>query len=242
MEVWISSGTHVDSIAERENEIKKQFASPDIIFGEGAEKSTAQEQLESILKITPIAPLLAAAVTFHIYISVELRGWIKSKISDGKSGRDTEIIQNIVSRYNIEWHEIDNEPLGKYIYTNSITWGILNWGSLLGITVNMWPSPPNVWNTVIYGTTLLLVGFILLIGLLAVANHSRERAMAEAIINHSEKHDQGIIVLGEAHHLGVGKRLTDEPKLDVVNPKPKDLDWGTRVILRVFAVYERMKQ
>ncbi|WP_200532219.1 hypothetical protein [Halorubrum sp. LN27] len=126
MEVWISSGTHVDSIAERENEIKKQFASPDIIFGEGAEKSTAQEQLESILKITPIAPLLAAAVTFHIYISVELRGWIKSKISDGKSGRDTEIIQNIVSRYNIEWHEIDNEPLGKYIYTNSITWGILN--------------------------------------------------------------------------------------------------------------------
>lgn len=240
MEVWISSGTHVDSIAEREEQIEEQFENLDVIFGEGAEKSTGNEQIKSILAIAPIAPLIAAAVISHIYISIGLRGRIKSRTSNGNTGRDREIIRNIASRHDIDWHEIDNEPLGKYIYANAVIWGILNWGSLLGITVFTWPSPLTVWNTVIYVSMLLLAGFLLFIGLLAIANHAREEAMSEVIINQSEKHDRAVVILGEAHHPGVGKRLRNEPEVGVINPAPENLDWGTRVMLQIFNTYERI--
>lgn len=242
MDIWISSGTHVDNIAEREERIEKQFDSPDVVFAEGAEKSTEREQLRSILEIIPSAPLLAAAVIVHIYITVEIHGKIRSKVSGGKSGRDVEIVRNLTSHHNIEWHEIDNEPLGKYIHTNATIWGILNWGSLFGISALMWPSPLTVWNAIQYGSVLLMTGYILLIGLLAVANHAREEEMTEVITDESGKHDRAVVVLGEAHHHGVGKRLTDEPELNVLNPKPDDLDWGTRVVLQLFNKYGRIKR
>jgi hypothetical protein len=242
MDVWISSGTHVDSIFEREERINEQFESPDVIFAEGAEKIPDREQLVSILGIAPVAPLIAAAVIFHIYISVEARGIIKLKITGGESGRDVKIVQNLTSRHDIEWHEIDNERLGQYIRTDAISWGIINWGSLLGITILVWPSPLSLWNTIKYGTVLLLAGYILFIGLLAVANHAREETMTNVITNKSKKYDQAIVVLGEAHHPGIGRRLSDESKLNVLNPEPEGLDWGTRVILRIFERYDRIKE
>lgn len=237
MDIWISSGTHVDSIAEREKRIEQQLDNLNVVFAEGAEKSTSREQIISILEIMPIAPLLAAAVAFHIYITVEIHGRIKSKISGGETGRDVELVQNLTSRHSVEWHEIDNEPLSQYIHTNRIIWGIFNWGSLFGITVLIWPSPLSVWNAIQYGTVLLLSGYILLIALLTVANYAREETMTEEITNRSEKHDQAVVVLGEGHHPGVGRRLKKESDLNVLNPRPEDLNWGTRVILRVFESY-----
>jgi len=242
MDVWISSGTHVDSIAKREERINERFESPDVVFAEGAKKPPAREQLISILRIVPGAPVLAAAVLFHIYISVKMHGRIQSNISDGDSGRDVEIVRNITSHHNIEWYEIDNELLGQYVHSNIIKWGILNWFSLFGITVLMWPSPLVMWSVIQYGTVLLLIGYILFIALLGVANHAREEKMAEEIKNKREKYDQAIIVLGEAHHPGVGNRLRNESEINVLNPMPKNLNWTTRMLLRIFTIYNRIKK
>lgn len=243
MDVWISSGTHVDSIAEREERIEERFESPDIVFAEGTEKSTERDQIISILRIIPIVPLLAAAVIVHIYILIEIRGRINSKISGGDTGRDVEIVRTLTSRHNIESHEIDNEPLGKYIHNNNLKWGILDWGTLFGITVLLWPSPLTVWNTIQYVVVLLLTGFIFFIALLGVANHAREEKMAQEITNMIEKkYDRAVVVLGEAHHPGVGRRLRNESEFNVLNPKPEDLDWRTRIILRIFEQYDRLKR
>ena len=242
MDIWISSGTHVDSIAEREKRIEEQLESPDVIFAEGIEKSTEREQIVSILKIIPVAPLLAAAVIFHIYVSVEIRGIIKSKVSGGESGRDVEMVEDLTSRHSIEWYEIDNEPLGEYIYSHVILWAILNWASLFGITIFIWPSTPTLWDAIQYSAVLLLIGYVLFIGLLAVANYAREETMAEVIGSSSGKYDQAVVVLGEAHHPGVGRRLTEESELNVMNPEPVNLDLGVRIILWIFEKYDRLKR
>lgn len=234
MDVWISSGTHVDSIAEREEQIENQIETPNVVFAEGAEKSTERAQIRSILEIVPFAPLLAAAVIVHIYIAIEIRGRMTSHISGGRSGRDVEIVQSLTSRHDIEWIEIDNEPLGQYILNNQVAWGILNWGSLLGITALIWPFALTVWNLIVYFSVLLLTGYILFIVLLAVANHAREEVMAKEIINESDTYDQAVVVLGEAHHPGVGKHLAEESGINVLNPGPEDLNWKTQLILWIF--------
>lgn len=241
MDVWISSGTHVDDIAEREDRIEEQFGKPDVVFAEGAEKSTDREQLISILRIIPYAPVLAAAVIVHIYVTIELHGKIKSIVTDGENGRDVDIVRNLTSRHGIDRREIDNEPLGQYIHNHPLIWGIANWGALLGVTYSRWPSPLTVWNVIQYGTGLLLVGYILLFVLLAVANYAREETMTEVISNDSGKHDRAVVILGEAHHPGVGERLADESGLNVINPEPEDLRWQTRVILPVFRKYDQLK-
>lgn len=240
MDIWISSGTHVDGIAEREERIEERLGDPDVVFAEGAEKSTERDQLVSILRIIPCAPLLAVAVIIHIYVIIELHGKIKSVVTNGKSGRDVDIVRNLTARHSIEPREIDNEPLGQYIHNHPIVWGIVNWGALLGITYFGWSSPLTVWNVILYGGGLLAVGFILLIALLAVANYTREEAMAEVISDESEKHNQAVVILGEGHHPGVGSRLTDEPGLNVINPEPKDLDWQIRVLLRISRWYSQL--
>lgn len=240
MDIWISSGTHVDTIAEREKQIEEQLGDPDVVFAEGAGKSIERDQLASILKITPCAPLLAVAVIVHIYISIEIRGKIKSVVTNGESGRDVEIVHNLTSRHNIERKEIDNEPLEQYIYNHPIVWGIVNWGPLLGITYFGWSSPLTVWNVILYGGGLLAVGYILLIALLVVANYAREETMAEVISDESRNYDRAVVVLGEGHHPGVGSRLTDEPGLNVINPEPRNLGWQTQVVLRVFRGYNQL--
>ncbi|TKX67461.1 MULTISPECIES: hypothetical protein [Halorubrum] len=138
------------------------------------------------------------------------------------------MVEDLTSRHDIEWCEIDNEPLGEYIYSRVIFWGIVNWASLFGITIFMWPSTPTLWNAIQYSAVLLLTGYILLISLLAVANYAREETTAEVIGSYSRKYDQAVVVIGEAHHLGVGRRLTEKSELNVMNPEPVNLDLGVR--------------
>lgn len=241
MNVWISSGTHVDNIAERKSQIKNQLVDPEIIFAEGAEKSTNREQLKSILVIIPVAPLLAAAIAVHIYIAIEIQGKLRSAITGGESGRDVELMRYLSEHYDIEWREIDKEPLGQYVQDHPIVWGITNWGSLFAVTILLLPFQPTVWNIIKYISFLLLIGYIFLICLLAIANYAREETMAQIIANESSKYDRSVVILGEAHHPGVGRRLSRKPRVNIVNPDPKDLDWATQVILRIFSAYDRIK-
>lgn len=253
MDIWISSGTHVDDIAERVERIEERLGDPDVVFAEGSEKSTERDQLVSILRIIPYAPLLAIAVISQIYVNVELRGEIKSRITDGESGRDVDIVRSLTSRHDIEPREIDKEPLGQHV-NQPIVWGIVNWGALLAITYFGWSSLPAVRNVIQSSTELLAVGDIVFIGflaiavgyffllvLLAVANYPREEAMAEVISDESGKYDRAVVVLGEGHHPGVGSRLTDEPGINVINPEPKDLDWQKRVLLRISRWYNQLR-
>lgn len=240
MEVWISSGMHVDSIVEREKRIDEKFDNPDVVFAEGAEKSTGRNQFISILKIIPNAPLLAAAVVVQIYLVVEAYGMIMSIVTDGKRGRDVDIVRNLTSRHDIERREIDNEPLSQYVHNYPITWGIANWGSLLVITALWWPSPITAWKVILYGAILLLAGYLMLVILLAVANHAREETMARVISDESRKHDQAVVVLGEAHHQGVGRRLLEDSDINVLNPEPENLDWRTGLVLQSFNAYRRL--
>ncbi|WP_139835108.1 hypothetical protein [Halorubrum ezzemoulense] len=47
--------------------------------------------------------------------------------------------------------------------------------------------------------------------------------MAETVQSRVGNVETACVVLGESHHIGVGKKLIDSDRIDVLNPTPDDL-------------------
>lgn len=67
MELYISSGSHLDDIESRIRKIEQALEEPDVVFAEGGEPIGNLEQLKLIMILLPRVPLFATAI-FHIFI------------------------------------------------------------------------------------------------------------------------------------------------------------------------------
>lgn len=242
MELYIDSGTHVDQIVDRMAKIEENIGAPDVVFAEGAGPSTDPDQIKSITSILPIAPLLAAAVICQIYIVIEVRGWILEQLTSGKTGRDAEIVHQLESTYDSDSIEVDTVSLPAYIHDYRVPWGITNWGSIVLISVLRFPWSMSMWDVFVYSTGLLAVGYLCLLLLLGIANANRDEAMAQAVTNNASEYETACMIVGEAHHPGVGEQLQSESSVEVINPEPENLDRRSHIFLIWIGAMEKLRQ
>jgi hypothetical protein len=240
MEVYISSGTHVDEISSRTNDIHKNIEDIDIVFGEGATDTKYHEQVD-ILRLFLRAPPTAAFLLFYILYSGFL-GIILSKLSNGKTARDKEMMENLAVKYDVETQEIDTAPIFQHIYDHSVLWGVTNWGALIFISYTRWPATPTITNMIEYIGPILLFGVLCLGALLAIMHDTRDKTMADEVISEHGSYDRACVIVGEAHHLGVGRHLDDCSSIDVINPEPEDQDTITQILLDLFALINSFRR
>lgn len=77
--------------------------------------------------------------------------------------------------------------------------------------------------------------------MLYVVNEQREDAMAATIRSCVDDVDTSCVVLGEAHHVGVGKRLASHEGIDVLNPTPTNPDWTTRIGRHIWVFFDSIR-
>jgi hypothetical protein len=227
MRVYISSGTHVGDVAERVDAINDQLEAPEVVFGEGGEASL-RGQARALAFLFPRAPLIALAATLQVFMFMPLGGLLGSVLTDGSKGRDLDIMQQIASEYDAEISEIDPVHTAQPVYDRPLLWGMANWLPVVILSGGFTLSEPPLITAVKTGIWLAGIGFVLFYIMLGVVNTQREDAMAATIRRRTGDVDTACVVLGESHHLGVGKRLVDGEDVNVLNPTPADMSWLTR--------------
>lgn len=222
MRVYIDSGAHVDSnLMERIREIERALERPELIFYEGDSSAFNTEAVRHILGVSLIAPLIGIAAIIQVYLVTELLGKIYSILGGESRGRDSELVQELKKRHNIESQEVD-QGLFPFIYTYRGPLASFNWALLTIIYFVRWPVHPLV--------LVLVLGYLLLLVVLGIANPSRNRHMADAISEASSKYDNVCLVTGEAHHKQVGQLLEERDGIEVVNPTPVNYQFSTRIV------------
>lgn len=227
MRLYISSGSHVDDVEDRIAEIIDHLGSPDVVFGEGGEASLV-EQLITIVYLFPRAPLIALAAAIQIFLILYILGTIVSILTRGVKGQDTDIMQQIASKYDAEICEIDSIHTARPVYDRPILWGIANWIPIIGLTIALSLDT----HLLIVTATLITIAYLLLHTMLYLVNEQREDRMAETIQSRAKDVESACVVLGEAHHAGVGKRLIQSDRIDVLNLIPDNPD-----LMTLFNIY-----
>lgn len=239
MRVYISSGAHVGDVADRVAEIKNQLEAPEVVFGEGSGASL-RGQARHLVYLFPRAPLIALAATLQVFVVLPLGGWVWSVLTGGSKGRDLDIMQQVASEYDAEISEIDPAPTAQPVYDRPLLWGTVNWLPAVGLPMLLIPSNPLQFAVAHSLVRFVLIGYVLLFVVLCLVNERREDAMAAMIQKRISDVDTACVVLGEAHHAGVGKRLADTEGIDVLNPTPTDMGVFTRIILYVWKLADRL--
>lgn len=239
MQVFISSGTHIDEVDRRVDAINQHLESPDVVFSEAGE-ATQTGQIREIARLFPRAPLISLGAAFLVLLIYPIGGLILSVVSRGSKGRDKDIMQRIKNKHGAKIQEIDLVHPALPVYENPLQWAVLNWGSL--VTVPLVASRYySLFGTIYISTlTLLVITFVLFIIMLYLVNSRREDAMANSILSWTEDVDSACIVLGEAHHWGVGERLVSNEKIDVINPTPTNPDWSTKISRYIWKLLDRI--
>jgi len=241
MRLYISSGTHVGDVAERVAAINDKLEAPEVVFGEGGGVSLGG-QARALAYLFPRAPLIALAAASQVFVILQLGGWVGSILTDGAKGRDLDIMQQIASEYDAEISEIDSVHTAQPVYDRPILWGLANWLPVVGLPGWFELSEPLSIAVIQAGLWLLLVGFVLFYIMLYMVNEQREDAMAELIRARAGDVDTACVVLGETHHVGVGKRLAGSDEVDVLNPTPADMGWLTRFNLYSWRLADRLRE
>ncbi|TKX79917.1 hypothetical protein [Halorubrum sp. SD626R] len=233
MRLYISSGAHVDEVDERIVEITDHLEAPDMVFGEGGEASLIKQSI-TIAYLFPRAPLIALAAAIQVILILGFFGRIVSIVTGGTKGKDTEIMERIASKYNAKICEIDSIHTARPVYDRPILWGLANWIPTIGLIVALVLDAQPLSVVIVS----LLIGYILLHTMLYLVNSKREEKMAETVQSRVENVETACVVLGESHHVGVGKRLIDSGKIDVLNPIPDDLGLLAKCNIYVWGVID----
>jgi len=241
MRVYISSGTHVGDVADRVAEINDHLDTPEMVFGEGGGASL-RGQARVLTYLFPRAPLIALAAALQVFVILPVGGWLGSILTRGSKGRDLDIMRQIASEYDAEISEIDPVHTAQPVYDRPILWGLPNWLPVVALPVLFLQSNPVSIAAIQAIQWLALIGFILFYIMLAVVNTQREDAMASTIRSRTGDVDTACVVLGESHHIGVGKRLVNAEDVDVLNPTPAGMSWLTRFNLYSWKVVDRLRK
>ena len=132
MQVFISSGTHIDEVDRRVDAINQHLESPDVVFGEAGE-ATQTGQIREIAYLFPRAPLISLGAAFQVLLIYPVGGLILSMVSGGSKGRDKDIMQQIKNEHGAEIQEIDLLHPALPVYENPLRWAFFNWGSLVAV-------------------------------------------------------------------------------------------------------------
>lgn len=239
MQVYISSGTHIDEVTERVDSINRHLDSPDIVFAEAGE-ATSTGQLRAIIGLFPRAPLISLGAAFLIFFAYPIGGFFLSLFSGGTKGRDKNIMNQIKNEHNAEIKEIDSAYTARPVYDNPWLWAILNWGPLLFVPL-LASQRYSKFSTIYFSILILLMITLLLFMLmLYLVNSRRETEMAEVVKSHVEDVNTACIVIGEAHHWGVGERLLSHDDISVINPTPLDPDYTTLFGRKIWKLFDKI--
>lgn len=223
MDVYISSGKHIDNVSKRVAMINQHLDSPDVVFAEGG-KSDTVKILRRIGRMAPVAPLIALVAFIHLIIVMRFFGWVVAIVTRGKFGQDREIMRRIAYQHGTNIQEIDTFDSATPVYENSTLFGILNWGSIIYIPIVIWSSFPSFGGTVLSGLLLLLSGVVLLLAMLYLVNQDREERMVTEILSEADTVESACIVIGKGHHPGVEKQLVSHNGIYVINPTQTSID------------------
>jgi hypothetical protein len=240
MQVYISSGSHIDEVTGRVEAINHHLDSPEIVFGEAGEATTTG-QIRAIIDLFPKAPLIALGAGFLVLIAYPIGGLILSVFSRGSKGRDIDIMQRIKSQHGAEIREIDIVHPALPIHENPRWWAVLNWLPLIAVPVlasRVYPPLGAIYASVL---VLLMFTLVLFLIMLYFVNTQREDAMADIIQSHVGDVDSACIILGEAHHWGVGERLVSHDGVDVINPTPTDPDLTTLLGRNLWGFFDSIR-
>jgi len=241
MQVYISSGTHVSGVEDRVAEISDQLEAPDIVFGEGG-KATLLEQVQAIVYLFPRAPLVSAAAALQVFVIYPIGGWLASVVTKGRKGRDVTVMQQISSKYEAPICEIDTVHTAHPVYQRPIVWGVANWLPLFGLPAVFTQSSSLLIAAIQSVLWLTLIGYLLFYIMLYLANTKREDMMATTIRSHASDVETACIVLGETHHVGIGRRLSGSDKIDIINPTPANMGVLTRFNLYSWKLADRLRK
>lgn len=233
MELYISSGSHLDDIESRIRKIEQALEEPDVVFAEGGEPIGNLEQLKLIIILFPRVPLFATAIFSYIYILLGVFGWLISNITGGEKGSDKEIARKIASRYDIEIEEVDQAPLYQPVYDYPVTWFVFSWGAVIVAAYLFFPGFHIGIEVIGFIFVLLLVGYIHIAIMIIQSNKSREKVMTEIVTSESDSYDSACLIIGEGHHPGVGSKLETVSSVNVINPYPKNMNVLARIVLNI---------
>lgn len=240
MRVYISSGTHIGDVADRVTEINDHLNTPEMVFGEGGGASL-HGQARVLIYLFPRAPLIALAAALQVFVILPVGGWLWSILTRGSKGRDLDIMHQIASEYDAEISEIDPVHTAQPVYDRPLLWGMANWLPLVLLSGGFTMSEPLSIAAVKTGIWLSGIGFVLFYIMLSIVNKRREDAMAATICRYTGDVDTACVVLGESHHVGVGKRLVDAEEVNVLNPTPAEMSWLTRFNLYNWKLVDRLR-
>lgn len=241
MELYIASGTHVDSdLKERIHRIENAIGEPDVVFMEGDSSAFSIGAFLTLIKTFPYAPLVIAAATFQIYLFIEFFGRIVSYFGGDSSGRDQELAQSLKNKYEIKSREVDLD-LSQFINDNRLLSSVVNWAVVVVVFVSIWPLPitlSNIASLIIYE---LLAGYILFLGFLALVHEERNCHFAGVIADSQEEFENACLITGETHHAGTARFLKDEQEISLVNPEPESLSVVSKIFLTIYELVTRLR-
>jgi hypothetical protein len=240
MQVYLSSGTHVDEIEDRIAAVTDRLDTLDVVFGEGGE-ATLRGQAHTIVRLFLRAPLIALAAAMQVFVVLPFGGWLASAVTSGSKGRDLDLMHQLASEYDAEISEIDPVNTAQPIYDRPLLWGVVNWLPTISFPVVLLQRNPLSLAVAHSLLRFVLIGYLLLLIMLYVVNEQREDAMAATIRSRADDVDASCVVLGEAHHVGVGKRLASHDGIDVLNPTPTNPDWTTRIGRHIWGFFDSIR-
>jgi len=157
-----------------------------------------------------------------------LFGRILSVIGGESAGTDQEIVETLKRKYSIESREVD-QGFTWYVLDHSLTFAIINWSILGGLLTITWPIPLTAVKVAQLSLHAALVGYILLLPVLALVHLSRNKHYVDKISGSKDAYENACLVAGEAHHAEVGTTLESTSGITVMNPDPEDPSLTTRV-------------
>ena len=216
MQVYISSGKHIDNVTKRVDAINQHLDSPEVVFGEGGESDTI-ETLRRTVRIAPVAPLIAFVAFIHLFIVMRFIGGIVAIASRGEFGQDRVIMRKVADQHGATIQEIDTFYSAAPIDEHPISFGLLNWGTIILIPTIFWRLFPSIGGVLLSGLLLLLIGVILLFAMLYQINEEREKRMVDEILSEANTVDSACIVIGKGQHQGVETGLESHDEVEVIN-------------------------
>lgn len=240
MRLYIASGTHVDSdLTKRVQNIEETLGIPEHIYFEGDSSAYDADAFRTLLILYIISPLIALAVTIQVYIFVELLGRVVSKFGGESRGRDREVVETLKSRHEIESSGIDLK-ISNFIINREFSFAFINWGF---VTLILWLNLPitvSIYQFIELFEQFAVVGYILFLIFLGLVHPARDGHFAQKITEGRTNYENVCAIMGEAHHVGVGRMLNENESVEVINPEPENPGLTSRIALFIFDSIDRV--
>lgn len=240
MRLYIASGTHVDAdLTKRAQNIEENLGIPEHIYFEGDSSAYDADAFRTLLVLYLISPLIAIAATIQVYIFVELLGRIVSELGGKSKGRDREVVDTLKSKYNIGSSDIDLK-ISEIIIDRKYSIILLNWGL---IALIFWINQPiniSIRQFIELFEQIAVIGYIIFLIFLGLVQPVRDRHFAQKIREGHMNYENVCGIMGEAHHVGVSRILSENEGVQVINPEPKNPGLTTRSALFIFNFIDRV--